>query len=182
MAGPIAPYASVHISPKGPGDSRPTALQIIKDENLINKWANKTVLITGGSSGIGVETARALHATGARIFITTRDMAKAEAVVRNILETSPSTTPIEIIHMELSSLESVRAGAEDFLKRSDRLNVLVNNAGMVRKINANIVCSICLLPLRVRSILMNNNLPRRPVHHHINLEETRQVQLNYSLS
>jgi NAD(P)-dependent dehydrogenase (short-subunit alcohol dehydrogenase family) len=128
---PITPYASVHTAPQGPGDARPTALQIVRDENLLNKWDNKTVFITGGSSGIGVETARALHTTGARVFITTRDIAKAEAVTKDILSTSPSKVPVEIIHMELNSLSSVRAGAEEFLKRSDRLNVLINNAGVM---------------------------------------------------
>jgi NAD(P)-dependent dehydrogenase (short-subunit alcohol dehydrogenase family) len=128
---PITPYASVHQSPQGPGDARPTALQIVSNENLTNKWSDKTILITGGSSGIGVETARALHATGARIFITTRDTSKAEAVVKDIMKTSPSLTPIETIYMELDSLESVRDGAKDFLRRSERLNVLVNNAGVM---------------------------------------------------
>jgi NAD(P)-dependent dehydrogenase (short-subunit alcohol dehydrogenase family) len=127
----MAPYEAVHKSPKGPGDARPTALEIIADQKLMSKWADKTVLITGGSSGIGVETARALHTTGARIFITTRDMAKAEVVRNNILSTSPSKVPIEIIHMELDSLESVRAGAANFLSKSSRLNILINNAGVM---------------------------------------------------
>jgi NAD(P)-dependent dehydrogenase (short-subunit alcohol dehydrogenase family) len=106
-------------------------MQIIKDENLIGKWSDKTAFITGGSSGIGVETARALHATGARVFITTRDVAKAKAVVKDILSASPSKVEIEIIYMELDSLASVRSGAADFLSRSNRLNILINNAGVM---------------------------------------------------
>lgn len=47
----------------GPGDSRITGLQIIHDENLTNACTDKTVLITGVSSGIGVETVRALGST-----------------------------------------------------------------------------------------------------------------------
>lgn len=61
----IQPYASVHNNPQGEGDARPTALQIIKDEGLINKMTDKVMLVTGSSSGIGIETVRALHATGA---------------------------------------------------------------------------------------------------------------------
>lgn len=57
-------------NPSGPGDSRPTAFQIIKDHNLINNWVGRTVLIIGGSIGLGLETARTLHATGANIYIT----------------------------------------------------------------------------------------------------------------
>ena len=131
---PIQPYAAVHEHPNGPGDARPTALQIIKDEDLTMNWDkdNITILITGGSSGIGVETARALHHTGAKIFITTRDVSKAECVCDDILASSPSSKPIGIIEMDLDSLASVRRGAEKFLKEGGgRLNILINNAGVM---------------------------------------------------
>lgn len=63
-------YASVHANPQGPGDARPTALQIVQDNQLTGKLTNKTALITGCSSGLGVETARALHAAGQRTECT----------------------------------------------------------------------------------------------------------------
>jgi hypothetical protein len=47
-------YSEVHKNPKGPGDARPTAVAIVKDEDLIDKLTGKVVLITGASSGIGV--------------------------------------------------------------------------------------------------------------------------------
>jgi NAD(P)-dependent dehydrogenase (short-subunit alcohol dehydrogenase family) len=128
---PIQPYADVHQDPQGPGDARPTALQIIQDEDLFMKWPTMTILITGGSSGIGIETAKALHHTGAQIFLTTRDVRKAEEVRDDILASSPSQKDIGIIQMELSSLASVRAGAESFMKQSPQLNILVNNAGVM---------------------------------------------------
>jgi len=128
---PIAPYADVHRRPQGPGDARPTAMQIVDDQNLINKWADKAVLITGGSSGIGVETARAMHATGARVFITTRNVIQAKEVCDDIIRTSPSNRPIEIIYMDLSSLVSVRDAAAEFLSKSTTLNILINNAGVM---------------------------------------------------
>lgn len=127
----IQPYANVHHTPKGPGDARPTAMKIIADESLENKWLDKTALITGASSGIGIETTRALHATGARILMTTRNLQTAQQVRNEILSTSPGKGEIEIIQMELDDLDSVRGAAQEFLKRSDRLNILVNNAGVM---------------------------------------------------
>lgn len=106
-------------------------MQIVDDENLVNKWGDRTVLLTDGSSGVGVEIARALHATGAQVLITTRNLAQAEAVCDNIIRTSPSKRPIEVLYMDVSSLASVRNAAAEFLRRSNRLNILINNAGVM---------------------------------------------------
>jgi hypothetical protein len=79
-------YAAAYTNPKGPVDARPTALQIVHDESLDGKLAGKVVVITGTTSGIGLETARALSATGATLFLTARDMKKAEITLVGILE------------------------------------------------------------------------------------------------
>lgn len=65
-------YTYLHRSPEGPGDARPTADQIIVDEGLVGKLGDKVIFVTGGTSGLGRETAKALHATGAKIYITSR--------------------------------------------------------------------------------------------------------------
>ncbi|EWZ85540.1 oxidoreductase [Fusarium oxysporum f. sp. lycopersici MN25] len=70
-------YAQVYESLAGPGDARPTASQIIQDEGLEGKWQDKVILITGCSSGLGVETARTLATTGASLYLTARDLNKA---------------------------------------------------------------------------------------------------------
>jgi NAD(P)-dependent dehydrogenase (short-subunit alcohol dehydrogenase family) len=119
-------YAASHKSPSGPGDARPTALQIVQDEGLEGKLSDKVILITGCSSGIGVETARALAATGATLFLTARDLDKGTEALSGIL--SPGS--IELLHCDLSSLASVRSCAKEFLSKSNgRLNLLINNAG-----------------------------------------------------
>lgn len=126
---PQNPYAAVHANPQGEGDARPTALQIIKDENLINKMTDKVMLVTGASSGIGIETVRALHATGAHILMGVRDMKRGQEVLDSVKSSSEGTGEIDLLFMELDSFASIRAAVDEFLKKSGKLNVLVNNAG-----------------------------------------------------
>ena len=120
-------YAAAHASINGPGDARPTALQIIKDEGLEGKLTDKVILITGCSSGIGVETARALATTGATLYLTARDLGKAKSVLGSLLEQSH----VHLLKLELNSLESVRACATEFLSKCKTLNILINNAGVM---------------------------------------------------
>ena len=120
-------YAAAHIKPKGPGDSRPTGLDIVKDEGLEGKLAGKVMFITGCTSGIGVDTARALAATGATLYVTARDPSKGDAVLADILQTGR----VHLLKLDLNSLDSVRACAKEFLHQSTTLNVLVNNAGVM---------------------------------------------------
>ncbi len=89
-----------------------------------------TIAATGAgcSSGIGIETARALHETGAHLFLTARDAAKIESVKADILKAGGSGK-IDVLHLDLSSLESVRQCADAFLAKSKQLNALVLNAG-----------------------------------------------------
>lgn len=125
-------YAASHANPQGAGDSRPTAMQIVQDEDLVGKLADKVMVITGGSAGMGVEIARAFHATGAKLFLTVRDVAKGQKVVDSIIADEPNNkAEIQLIKMELDSLDSVRAGAKDLLSKTDKINVLVNNAGVM---------------------------------------------------
>ncbi|KAI9645369.1 hypothetical protein NHQ30_006106 [Ciborinia camelliae] len=120
-------WTEAHKSTNGPGDARPTALQIVQDEDLTGKLAGKVFLVTGCSSGIGVETAKALSTTGATLYLTARNTATAEKALVNILEPGR----VEILEMDLSSLAAVRLGAERFLGKSSKLNVLVCNAGVM---------------------------------------------------
>jgi NAD(P)-dependent dehydrogenase (short-subunit alcohol dehydrogenase family) len=123
-------YAAAHATPAGPGDARPTALQIVEDEHLMNAWKGKVILITGASSGIGVETARALYATGAHLFLPVRDVSKGQAVAADIKASHPSSKgAIDVLELDLESLQSVRQCAAAFLSKSQQLNILICNAG-----------------------------------------------------
>ncbi|UPL01225.1 hypothetical protein LCI18_012159 [Fusarium solani-melongenae] len=125
-------YDSVHVNPQGPGDARPTAQQIVRDENLIGKLAGKTIFITGANQGIGLETARALHSTKATLYLGVRDRTKAQQVIDDIHASDPTNNaPLHIIEISLDSLNSVRRAANDFLARNDKLNILILNAGVM---------------------------------------------------
>lgn len=126
---PTNPYAKAHANPQGYGDARPTSIQIVEGEGLVNCMGGKVMLVTGSTSGIGVDTVRALHLTGADVYMQARDLKKAEAVRGDILGTSEGKGKLEIIVMDLNSLESIREGVKDFLIKAPKLNVLVNNAG-----------------------------------------------------
>ncbi|KAF2970118.1 hypothetical protein GQX73_g3490 [Xylaria multiplex] len=121
-------YQEAHQNPKGPGDARPTALQIIKDEQREDgSLSNKVILITGCSSGLGVETARALKATGATLFLTARNLDKARTALGGTLD---GGAKVHLLKLDLESLASVRACVGEFLAKSQTLNILITNAGV----------------------------------------------------
>ncbi|KAK7418119.1 hypothetical protein QQX98_004094 [Neonectria punicea] len=128
-------YAAAHANPQGPGDARPKVLPNVKDEGLVGQLSDKVALVTGANSGIGLETARALHATGATIFLTARSSAKAQEARDSILARpgSKSDAPIHTLELRLDSLESVRAAAKSFLSQSTtpKLHLLILNAGVM---------------------------------------------------
>lgn len=90
----------------------------------------KTVLITGGNSGIGREAAATLAALGAEVVITSRDPEKGEAALDYIRRTSDSDDAF-VMSLDLANFESIRTFAVSFLDRFPRLEVLINNAGAI---------------------------------------------------
>ena len=115
----------------GPDDHRPTAQHIIEAEGLVGRLQDKVMLITGASTGIGVETARALYLTGAHLFLTIRDQVKGEALKRELESGGfAGGGKVDLLALDLGSLDSVRQCAAEFLSRSEQLHVLVCNAGV----------------------------------------------------
>jgi NAD(P)-dependent dehydrogenase (short-subunit alcohol dehydrogenase family) len=90
----------------------------------------KTVLITGANQGIGKATALALAQQGARVVIVARSLEKGRAAVGEI-EAAAGSRDVQLIVADLSSQQQVRRVAAEFKARHDRLDVLVNNAGVV---------------------------------------------------
>ena len=85
----------------------------------------KVAIVTGGYSGIGVETVRGLAGAGAKVIVPARDHAKA---VGNLADVAGDVT---IMQMDLADLATVRKFAADFAAQHDRLDLLINNAGIM---------------------------------------------------
>ena len=119
---PIQPYAERHQHPTGTGDDRPTAQEIIRDQQMVGALPNATILITGCTSGIGIETAKALYQTGAKLYITGRDVQKGRKVAHD-LSTDPSR-PVHFLELSLDSFDSIRAAARKFISAESKLNIL----------------------------------------------------------
>lgn len=121
-------YAAAHANFAGPGDSRPTAQQIIDDDSLrAPALADKVIVLTGASSGIGIETARALASTGARLFLGVRNVEKGQSACSDFL--APGR--VELFKIDTSSLASVRSAAAEIRGKTNTLNVIINNAAIM---------------------------------------------------
>ena len=92
---------------------------------------DKTVLITGGTGGIGRATAMGLASTGARVGITGRDRSRAERAAAAIARESGNSA-VDVFVADMSSQTEVRRLAGEALSTYPRLDVLINNAGVFR--------------------------------------------------
>ena len=99
-------------------------------EDDIGDQRGRVMLITGGNSGIGFEAARALAQHGATVVIGCRTRSKADAAVEEIEATDPSGS-VEVLELDLADLDSVESAAARFADAHERLDVLVNNAGLM---------------------------------------------------
>ena len=90
----------------------------------------KLILVTGGTSGIGRETAKGLASTGATVVFTARDVKKGEETKREIIKETHNDN-VEYLVCDLSSFTSIQKCAEEFREHYHRLDVLINNAGVL---------------------------------------------------
>ncbi len=90
----------------------------------------KVALVTGGSSGLGQETARVLASRGAEVILTARDVAKGEAVAAAIRDATGNPA-VSVEPLELGALAEIRAFAARMTARHAHLDMLINNAGVM---------------------------------------------------
>ncbi|KAF8885699.1 NAD(P)-binding protein [Gymnopilus junonius] len=89
----------------------------------------KVIIVTGAGTGIGKETAKALLAHNAKVYIAARNQEKAEATIKQLKEETKNE-PI-FLKLDLGDLKSIKASAEEFLSKESELHVLFNNAGVM---------------------------------------------------
>ncbi|KAL1857077.1 hypothetical protein Daus18300_010420 [Diaporthe australafricana] len=109
-----------------------------KPERDIPNLSGKVIFVTGGSDGLGKESARQFARHGATVYIGARNRAKTEDAISNIeasLKAEPksdkSKPDIHFIELDLASLDSVAKAAHEFQSQSSRLDVLMNNGGIM---------------------------------------------------
>jgi NAD(P)-dependent dehydrogenase (short-subunit alcohol dehydrogenase family) len=106
--------------------------------STISRWrvddmpdlTGRCAVVTGGNSGLGYEAALQLARRGARLILACRNAEKAEAATRSIYEDC-ADAKTEAMDLDLASLESIRCFSKRLLDRSPRLDLLINNAGVM---------------------------------------------------
>jgi NAD(P)-dependent dehydrogenase (short-subunit alcohol dehydrogenase family) len=104
----------------------------------VTKWTaadipdqtGRTAVITGANTGLGYETAAALAAKGAHVVLAVRNLEKGKDATALIAMRTPGAS-VALQELDLTSLESIRAAAEQLRSQHDRIDLLINNAGVM---------------------------------------------------
>lgn len=100
------------------------------DSENISDQKEKVVIITGASSGLGFEAAKVLATKNATVIVAVRSEEKGNNALETIKEETPNAD-IQVMLVDLSDLESVKKFADNFKKKFDKLDLLINNAGVM---------------------------------------------------
>ena len=102
-------------------------------ETNLDSLAGKTCLVTGTTSGVGLELAKMMYAAGGTVFMGARSAERNAQCIETIRSEARSSSAGTMVHLslDLSNLGSIKASAEEFLQKADRLDVLVHNAGIM---------------------------------------------------
>jgi NAD(P)-dependent dehydrogenase (short-subunit alcohol dehydrogenase family) len=96
----------------------------------IEKLKGKDVIITGGSSGIGLEAAKVLAVKGAAVTLAVRNVEKAKRIIEKFHSENPDPT-LTVMHLDLADLKSIKDFADQYRRNHDHLHILINNAGVM---------------------------------------------------
>jgi len=96
----------------------------------IGDLSDRTAIVTGANSGLGFETAHGLARHGAHVVLASRNRDKADRAAAQLRERTPDAS-LEVLLVDLADLASVASFADSFLERHEKLDLLVNNAGIM---------------------------------------------------
>lgn len=93
---------------------------------------SKVILVTGGGSGIGLAFSKLIYSKNAIVWLSARTEAKARTAIEEIKSSAPkSTGELHFILLDFADLPTIKSGIEKFLTSSHRLDILMNNAGVM---------------------------------------------------
>jgi len=104
-----------------------TADEVLRGIDL----THRTIVVTGVSAGLGVETARALAAHGAQVIGAARDLSKAQAATEQVRAQASRGGSLRLVQLDLASLASVRRCADGLLAEGKPIDVIIANAGVM---------------------------------------------------
>lgn len=90
----------------------------------------RVAVVTGANTGLGLETVRALSGAGCTVVVAVRNLDKGERARASIAASNPAAK-LSLQHLDVASLDSIRSAAADIAERHDRLDMLINNAGVM---------------------------------------------------
>ena len=99
-------------------------------ETDVPDQSGRVAIVTGSNTGLGFDTARVLAARGARVVLAVRDTAKGKAAAARIVGASPRAD-VTVQPLDLGSLQSIRTAAEELKAAYPRIDLLINNAGVM---------------------------------------------------
>lgn len=113
---------------------------LIKEGNNIHNFdpatsipdlGSKVIIVTGGNAGVGKQTVLELSRHHPKkLYMTARSQAKYDAAMQDILAANP-TAKVDLLELDLGSVDSVKRAAAAFLAKENRLDILINNAGIL---------------------------------------------------
>lgn len=101
------------------------------DEGNIGDLRGKTFVVTGANSGLGLESSRALAEHGATVVMCVRDLKRSADAIRLVEAAAPRQSNIDAVRLDLADLASVAEAADQLIKIQPRIDVLINNAGVM---------------------------------------------------
>src|SRR5258705_13169914 len=98
--------------------------------NDVPSQAGRLAVVTGANTGLGFETARVLATRGASVLLAVRNIEKGKRAAARIVEAAPGAN-VMVQHLDLASLDSIRAAAQELRSKHPRIDLLINNAGVM---------------------------------------------------